>query len=362
MQTEVPLVDQSENMNRYKVTTDRQRRLLAMMKGFFKYIDVPDIVPFESFHGWIQQHREEANHLASVYLQEIVFKKQQVEMQKYVASHIQVFKEWGIDQIDTRVMLTSEHLNKTEWLPRFKQSKDEYASMKRSVKGAVRDNDMIQKSVRDLGELDVDWFKSVLTIASHHDTRPKKFLNGSQKRGKTPDEVRLLMLAQRSMMSLSSTWGIRGKETIPFNFNNAAFENNTMVYEYIDKRRKKCWIRLELNADASVCAMRHLAELVFFTHRVRNENDDRPFLLFYGGNLENQRKETQGLSCQLIRALYKQYGLDELTSLKHPVHFFRYFVKNQLEQVAKKKLGVDYIDIAQYQGWDLPLGAMGTHY
>ena len=108
--------------------------------------------------------------------------------------------------------------------------------------------------------------------------------------------------------------------------------------------------------------MRHLAELVFFTHRVRNENDDRPFLLFYGGNLENQRKETQGLSCQLIRALYKQYGLDELTSLKHPVHFFRYFVKNQLEQVAKKKLGVDYIDIAQYQGWDLPLGAMGTHY
>jgi hypothetical protein len=287
----VKLVDQSENMNRYEVTTDRQKRLLALMKGFFKYIskDVPD-TPFESFHGWIQQHKEQANQLASVYIQEVVIKQQQIEMQKYVASHIQVFKEWGIDQIDTRVMRTSEHLNKTEWLPRFKQSKDEYASIKRNVKGAVRDNDMIQNSVRDLGELDVDWFKSVLTIASHHDTRPKKFLNGSQKRGKTPDEVRLLMLAQRSMMSLSSTWGIRGKETIPFNFNNAAFENNTMVYEYIDKRLKKCWIRLELNADASLCAMRHLAELVFFTHRVRNENDDRPFLLFYGGQIGKSKE------------------------------------------------------------------------
>lgn len=136
--------------------------------------------------------------------------------------------------------------------------------MKRSVKGAVRDNDMIQKSVRDLGELDLDWFKSVLTIASHHDTRPKKFLNGSQKRGKTPYEVILLVLAQRSMLSMSSTcqWGIRGKEIIPFNFNNATFDYNAMIYEYIDKRLKKRWIRLELNANASVCALIHLAGLL----------------------------------------------------------------------------------------------------
>ena len=262
---DVQIVDPTQNLDVYNVSGDRDVRLLSMVRKFHAYFysgagsksGVPQDFPwdFEMLYEWTKRNKDAATQLASVYVQEVIFKSDRKDMSKYVSSHVQVLNKWGI-KLHEDILTSIKTKNKEVWLPASK-NESKYTRAKRALYQAVGDN-IIPNIIKSLGELDLQWFRDLLASESTETQagkRFKKFRNNKPKRGKTPADLKLLMLVQRSIVSLGATWGIRGINLISLNLNKCTFDDrdNTLTYEFRDKSKPLAFICLKLHANAEVC-------------------------------------------------------------------------------------------------------------
>ena len=368
---DVKLVDLRTTIDVYKVSKPREKRLLSLIRKFHTYFTsgqgtnsvVPPDFPkdFQQLHAWTKQNKDAATQLLSVYIQDVVFKCGHKDILRYVRSHKQVFKKWGITL--PQVIHDAIEIKKDIWLLESKENSDNYTKKKRAVYDAVTSDDIIVKIIKRLGQLDLTWFEGLLASESTSSQAGKRFsmfLNKTS-RGKTSDDLRILMLVQRSLMSLGGTWGIRGINLVPLSFNMCTFDrDNFLTYSFIDKSGKDSYTCLRLHANADVCPLRHLSELTAFTSVVSPDLPiDSPFLHFYGGVIKNKREETQNLSVALSKTLFKNGGVDPAVfdGFTRMFHFNRYMVCNKLQSQ-----GVSTDNVASYQVWKLHGSIMEMNY
>lgn len=371
---DVKLVDPTKDLDVYDVSTDRDKVLLSLIRKFHAYftsglgtkrVVSPDFPQdFKQLHEWTKLNKDAATQLSSVFMQEVVFKSGQKNMSKYVQSHVQVFEEWGIDL--NQVIHKAKGAKKKIWRRESKDNLARLAKAKRALYEEVMGDDVVSNIIKSLGMLDLASFENLLASESKSTQavrRFKKFLNKTPGRGKTSDDLKLLMLVQRSIMSLGSTWGIRGINLISLSFDMCTFDksDNFLTYEYINnKSGKDSFICLRLHANADLCPLRHLAELTAFTSVVRPDLPiDSPFLHFYGGTPKNKRTETQNLSVNLTKTLLKNSGVDTAVfeGFDQTIHFLRYLVRNKLQSQ-----GVSTDSVASFQSWSLPGSIMEMNY
>jgi len=243
--------DETKLVDRYATSTTREVRLLALVEKLHTYIhgqlvDNQCPLQFIRFFAWIKPNQLVVDQLASKYFDQVVIERSKKAIYKDCKDHLQVFKTWGI-VLDPKIATNVEHRQKTIWRLETKQNKQSSDSLKRSINERLIGKDIIRNCVDKLGELDVNWFRnccantsigggggssssSLQNATCRHLTR---FTNTTAGRGKSDDQLLLMMLMVRAVVSYDSKTGICSSNFVAFNLAKSTFTaDNSMVFEY----------------------------------------------------------------------------------------------------------------------------------